>query len=209
MTSTIGAAVRALPLAALLFAAAAQAQYKIVGPDGRVTYTDRPPATEPGERVTPLGSAARTDSGSTALPQELREAANRYPVTLYTTANCAPCDTGRALLRERGIPYSERVAVTVEDSAALQRLTGGREVPVLTVGAQVLNGLQADNWNAYLDAAGYPRESRLPATYRQPPAEPLVQPAAAVPATPAAPVLPAGPDMRPTPQTTSPEGIRF
>ncbi len=209
MTTPIGAAVRALPLAALLFAAAAQAQYKIVGPDGRVTYTDRPPAAAQGERVAPMGRVAAEASGSSAaLPLELRQAASRYPVTLYTAANCVPCDTGRQLLNQRGIPFAERVASTVEDSQALERLSGGREVPVLTIGGQMLRGLQSESWNSYLDAAGYPRVSKLPATYRQPAAAPLVPPPTTEAQTQPIVVLPAGPEMRPTPQT-SPEGIRF
>ena len=42
---------------ALLSAPPAFALYKVVGPDGRVTYTDRPPAIAGGERVLPLGRA--------------------------------------------------------------------------------------------------------------------------------------------------------
>ncbi len=207
--AALRAAVRRLPLAALLFAAAAQAQYKIVGPDGKVTYTDRPPASVPAERVVPMSRGAADESSSNAaLPLELRQVASRYPVTLYTAANCAPCDTGRQLLQQRGIPYAERTASTTEDTQALERLSGGREVPVLTIGGQVLRGLQSDSWNSYLDAAGYPRESKLPAGYRQPPATALVPPPTAPARSQPIQVLPAGPEMRPTPQT-SPEGIRF
>src|SRR5690606_29212363 len=133
--AALRAAVRSLPLAALLFAAAAHAQYKIVGPDGRVTYTDRPPASVPAERVVPMSrSGAEEASADAALPLELRQVASRYPVTLYTAVNCAPCDTGRQLLSQRGIPYAERTVSTTEDTQALERLSGGREVPVLTIG---------------------------------------------------------------------------
>ncbi|MEX8494485.1 DUF4124 domain-containing protein, partial [Sphaerotilus sp.] len=38
----------------LLLAGSASAQYKLVGPDGRVTYTDRPPA---GAAARPPGAA--------------------------------------------------------------------------------------------------------------------------------------------------------
>ena len=37
-----------------------------------------------------------------ALPFELRQAASRYPVTLYTAATCIPCDNGRQMLQQRG-----------------------------------------------------------------------------------------------------------
>ena len=87
-------------------------------------------------------------------------------MTLYTIAgNCEPCDTARTLLRTRGVPYAERQVVSAEDGDAFQKLTGGRDAPALTIGAQQLRGLSPDTWNSYLDSAGYPRESRLPPGY--------------------------------------------
>ncbi|HEY9238447.1 MAG TPA: DUF4124 domain-containing protein, partial [Burkholderiaceae bacterium] len=44
-----------VPLVALLAGTPAHAQYKVVGPDGKVTYTDRPP-TASGGRVTSIGA---------------------------------------------------------------------------------------------------------------------------------------------------------
>ena len=43
-------------------------------------------------------------------------------------------------------------------------------MPALTIGAQPLRGLSEADWTAYLDAAGYPRESRLPRGWQPPPA---------------------------------------
>ena len=73
----------------------AQAMYKVVQPDGSVTYTDRPPATG-NARVTALGRDAGLAGGGAgaseaSLPFALRQAMQRYPVTLYTSADCAPC----------------------------------------------------------------------------------------------------------------------
>ena len=87
-------------LVALLAALPAHAQYKVVGPDGKVTYTDRPPPTS-GSKVTSLSSRGVVASGPTdpALPLELREPAAKYPVTLYTvTGACEPCQSARQLL---------------------------------------------------------------------------------------------------------------
>ena len=42
------------------------------------------------------------------------------------------------------------------------------------IGSQALRGLANDVWNSYLDAAGYPRQSRLPSTYQYRPATPIV-----------------------------------
>ena len=178
-----------LAAAAVLLAAAlpASAQYKVVGPDGKVTYTDRPPVTgtPAASRVTPMAPAAAPPAAATALPTELRQVATRYPVTLYVVPNCAPCDSARALLRQRGVPYAEKIVATEDDAEALQRLAGTRDAPTLTIGAQPLRGLSADTWNAYLDSAGYPRESRLPAGFQFSAATPLIERREAAPGRPA------------------------
>ena len=166
--------------------AAAQAQYKVVNADGSVTYTDRP-SSSGNARITALGRGGPRDAPvpEIGLPQELRNAVQRYPVTLYTSADCPPCDAGRRLLQLRGVPYNERRISTEEDALALERLVGGRMVPSLSIGAQPLRGLSENDWSAYLDVAGYPRESRLPRGWPIAEATPLVQRAAPVVRAPA------------------------
>ncbi len=195
-------------LAALLAAGPAHAQYKVVGPDGKVTYTDRAP-TPSAAKVTSLSSRGVT-SGPTdpALPLELREPAAKYPVTLYTvTGACEPCQSARQLLRQRGIPYGEKQVQTPEDSEALERLSGGRDAPTLAIGSQMLRGLAPEVWGSYLDAAGYPRESRLPAGYQYAAATPIVERREAAVGRPAAAA--SRPDAPATPVPASPTGIKF
>lgn len=208
----------------LLFACAfaslaglASAQYKVTAPDGSVTYTDRPPVAETG-KVVSLGrrgtAASEAADSNAALPFELRQTATRYPVTLYTAANCLPCDRARQSLVQRGVPYRERQVLTPDDTAALERLTGGRTIPALTVGSQSLRGFNPPDWSSYLDAAGYPAESRLPRGWQPPAPAPLVtraapasapQAATEPPATPAAPARAAA-DAAPPPGNPT---IRF
>lgn len=202
-----GAAARLLAASALAMYLPAHALYKVVGPDGKVTYTDRIPGPSDG-RITPLGASGNAVSEPLGLPFELRQVTSRYPVTLYSFADCTPCDSARALLRQRGIPYGEKVVLTQEDAAALQRLTGSREGPTLMIGQQPLLGFSAETWNSYLDSAGYPRASLLPAGYQYPAATPLTErgePARAAPPVPRAPA--AAPAAETPPPTTS--GIRF
>ena len=194
-------------LAALLLCLPAHGLYKVVGPDGKVTYTDRMPSPADG-KVTPLnaaGNGVATDPA--ALPLELRQVALRYPVTLYVIADCAPCDGARALLRQRGIPHAERLVLTEEDVDALQRLTGTRDTPTLMIGQQPLRGLSVETWNAYLDSAGYPRESRLPASYQYATATPIVERRDAASAVPP-PAAPA-PTRPAEPAVANPSGIKF
>ena len=196
---------------ALLAALPAHAQYKVVGPDGKVTYTDRAPAPS-AAKVTSLSGrgVASGPSGPTdpALPLELREPAAKYPVTLYTvTGACEPCQSARQLLRQRGIPYAEKQVQTPEDSEALERLSGGRDAPTLAIGSQMMRGLAPEVWGSYLDAAGYPRESRLPAGYQYAAATPIVERREAAVARPAAAA--SRPDTPATPVPANPGGIKF
>lgn len=179
----------------------AWALYKVVGPDGKVTYTDRAPT---GEAVSTRGMP-ESHAPTAGLPYELQQAVTRHPVTLYTSDNCGACDEGRALLVQRGVPFTEKTVNTPDDAQAFKAQESLARLPLLKIGAKRLLGLQRTDWNAYLDAAGYPEQSRLPAGYRQPSASPLVPPAAA------AVNGRAGPEVSPSPAApvVPPKGIRF
>jgi hypothetical protein len=47
-------------------------------------------------------------------------------------------------------------------------------LPFVSIGGQQIKGYSDSEWNQFLDAAGYPAKSVLPATYRNPAATPLV-----------------------------------
>ncbi|MBW7901086.1 MAG: glutaredoxin family protein [Rhodocyclaceae bacterium] len=150
-----------LVLAAALVAAAANAQttYRWVDPaTGRTVFSDRPPppgVPQATRREAPAAGGARQRSYA------VRVAAEKFPVILYTTEDCAEhCRNGRALLAGRGVPFRERV---VENDAPaldeLKRLTGGEVfVPVVVVGREHFKGFEAGGWNGLLDLAGYPRD---------------------------------------------------
>lgn len=195
--------------------AMAQGVYRIVGPDGRVTYSDQPPP--PSANAKPVsGTSPAGTTTSAPLPSELRQAVGRYPVTLYTGNDCSPCSSGRNILNARGIPYTEKTVTTPDDSAALKRLSGASTLPLLTIGGQQIKGYSDTEWNQYLDAAGYPKRSVLPASYRRPAATALVEtaPVATAPTAPrdtgANRSRPAEPTETPvTAPVENPGGIRF
>ncbi len=197
--------------ALLCVCSAATAQYKVVGTDGRVTYTDRPPVADSAKaKVSALKTGdARAASTSAPLPLELRQIALRYPVTLYSTADCTPCEAAREWLVQRGVPYSEKRISSDEDGAALQRLVGARTVPSLTIGSQALRGFAPTDWASYIDAAGYPRESRLPTGWQPPAAVPLVARVEPKPAPAPAPVAAAPAPRAPDAPVAQPPGLRF
>ncbi len=202
-----------LALAAAAGTAGAQV-YRIVGPDGRVTFSDKPPAEASAKAAPSAGSSGRTEGATGALPFELRQVATRYPVTLYSGPNCVPCGTGRSFLSQRGIPFSEKSVSSPEDIEALGRISGGSaSLPLLTVGGQQLKGYSEHEWSQFLDAAGYPRSSQLPASYRQPGATPLVTATTVRPpetaAAEPAPAAPAPAPRAPAATGSNPAGITF
>ena len=168
------ATVAAMGVALLLAASQTQAQtvYRVVGPDGRVTFSDKAPAA--GQATVSAAGGKQSGTAASALPFELRQVASKYPVTLYTSSNCGPCGAGRALLSSRGIPFAEKTVTTSEDAEALQRISGESSLPFLTIGGQQIKGYSDAEWTQFLDAAGYPATSLLPASYRNPAAAPLV-----------------------------------
>lgn len=199
--------------AMLLTAGPAQAQtvYRVVGPDGRVTFSDKPPLAS--DKATATGVGGKSVGGVSTLPFELRQVASKYPVTLYTSSNCAPCGAGRALLSNRGIPFTEKTVNTAEDAESMQRLSGESSLPFLTIGSQQIKGFADAEWTQFLDAAGYPKSSVLPANYRPPAATPLVtlqKPAApsleSQNPTQRAPAEPRSPSMD---TRSNPAGIKF
>lgn len=160
-------------LAALLLASApkAWALYKVVGPDGKVSYTDRPPADASSQRVKTLAGGGSNLAG---LPYELAQVAGRFPVVLYAFKGCTGCDQGRQFLKQRGIPFSEKSVDTDADVLALEQLSGSRQMPLLRIGKQQVLGFSSGEWSSYLDAAGYPASSILPPSYAWPPVTALV-----------------------------------
>lgn len=208
-TSRLALAWTHLALALVCSVAQADTIYKTVGPDGRITFSDR--ALNEFAQAVPLRSPGKTPPGAN-LSFDLRQVSNRFPVVLYTGNNCPPCARARDFLGRRGVPFAERTVTTSADIDALRRLNPSAGLPFAQIGGQQLSGYAESEWTQYLDAAGYPPQSQLPSSYRQPAAQPLVEVQRSEPEPPPRPLeplyapLPAASD-RPTPQ--NPAGIRF
>ncbi|WP_301100293.1 glutaredoxin family protein [Propionivibrio sp.] len=145
--------------AALLTATVASAQttYRWIDKDtGLTVYSDQAPPAGAKQVVKMTGEERFDDQ---QLPYTTRQAAEKFPVTLYTTANCVEaCKQARGLLNGRGIPFTENMLKNDEELAELaKKLDGEATVPTLFVGRQSLKGLEYSAWNNLLDLAGYPK----------------------------------------------------
>ncbi len=161
---------QALVLVALVQSAvlsnAAFAQYKYVGPDGRVTYSDQPPPRN--ARAVEEKKLGAPPSANAALPFELQQATTKYPVTIYTGEKCAPCDDARNYLRNRGVPFAEKTVVSSDDIALFKQQSPDGTAPVVSVGSRKSVGFSQEAWSGLLDSAGYPQTSALPRDYQNP-----------------------------------------
>jgi hypothetical protein len=92
----------AVVIAAVASGALAQTLYRYVDPSGRVVYSDQPPPASAKDAQTKQlpQNVIETDP----LPLQAREAAEHFPVTLYTF-DCDICRDAQALLVKRGIPF--------------------------------------------------------------------------------------------------------
>jgi glutaredoxin len=147
-------------LAALAAATGVLAQapvYRYTDTDGRVVYSDRPPpSTAKNVQARRLGANfVETSEPSIAAQQ----AAERYPVTLFTFDCGEVCTNAEALLNKRGVPFAVINVQTDEPGRTrMQALSGDDKAPVLAVGDQlIVKGYNESRWQATLDQAGYPK----------------------------------------------------
>ena len=157
-----------LAVVALLASSASFAQYRYVAPDGTVSYSDVPPEGKASQvTVKNLPLDAPLVAAST-LPYALNQASTQFPVTLYTSASCASCDSARAYLKQRGVPFTEKTVGSDADLAVVKRISGDTAVPVVLIGSKKNVGFSPTTYAGLLDDAGYPATNLLPHNYSYP-----------------------------------------
>lgn len=211
----------------LALCAGASAQYRSVDPNGRVVYSDQPPASGAVRRIETTGSRATVpaQAGAAAgrsadLPFATRKAAERAPVTVYVTEGCIPCDQLRAHLQGRGVPFATRTVDSAADQRAFSELGfTALQFPAMTIGTRRITGFEAGGLDAALDGAGYPQagsaasSAAAMASRRGAPSAPIAALAPQDGAAPAAAdagreITPAQPPLR-VPDAPAPGSIRF
>lgn len=167
--------------------AGAQQMYRWVDKNGKINYTQDPPPKDAAKSVQQrrLNSSGPAE-GSQQIPFAVRQAMDNFPVTLYTSPECAQgCKEAKDLLARRGVPYREVSIADQASSDTLKKVTGDTRVPAMQVGRALEKGFEEGAYNAALDLAGYPRTSQFtgkPPVLSSP--KPAAKPAAAVPAEP-------------------------
>lgn len=145
-----------LATTATLFAAQL---YRWVDEKGNVEWRDTPPPPT-AKKIEQRNVRVNTIQTS-ELPYSVQQAVKNFPVTLWLTDCGDPCDKARAHLNRRGVPYTERDGQS-EVEAFKKASGGGMEVPLLVVGRNQIKGYLESDWDAALDAAGYPKTGVAP-----------------------------------------------
>ena len=127
--------------------------YRWVDDKGNVEWRDTPPPST-AKNVEKRNVGGNTIQTST-LPYSVQQAIKNSPVTLWVFECGVVCSDARAHLAKRGVPYTERSSQ--KEPEVLKKLSGNTDVPLLLVGSKQLRGFLASDWDAALDAAGYPR----------------------------------------------------
>jgi glutaredoxin len=129
-----------------LLTAQGQTLYKSVSPDGRVTYSDHPPAES---KV--VKTLAPDHTANSALPvsamEQLRKLRALRPaappaagVVLYSANWCGYCVKAKAYLATKGVAYQEVDIDTPDGLASYAQAGGGKGVPLLLAGSQRVQG---------------------------------------------------------------------
>jgi glutaredoxin len=180
-------------------AAAQQEVYRYVDKDGHVIYSDRAPPPDSKEVQAKRLSPNFIEDNN--VPLATVQAAQRFPVTLYTFACGEVCQSAEALLNRRGVPFTMVNVEEQKGAEQLLKLTGGQQAPVLQVGDKLIaKGFNEARWTAMLDDAGYPKSpprrvaTKVPQQAAATAPAPSAPSAQSAPAAPAAPAGPAAPD---------------
>lgn len=175
-----------LALGMMAHAGAAQL-YRWVDSKGNVEWRDTPPpASVPQKQIEQRRVGGNVIGGTSASPFAVQLAAKNHPVTFWSSSDCGKtCDTARAHLAKRGIPYTETSPKA--DQEGFKKISPSNEIPVLQVGRTTLKGYLDSEWDSTLDNAGYPRSA------------PAVKPTVIQPKPPAGPAPQSAADGAPPP----------
>ena len=135
----------------------AETLYRSIDENGKVHYSDVPLNNAADvEKIKGLAEPSAEDS----QPFEMRRASSKNPITLYFADGCgSACEQAKEYLKKRGIPFTGKKLVTVEDIDAFKKATGADQVPAMHIGSNWLTGFSEIVWSQALDTAGYPKNA--------------------------------------------------
>jgi glutaredoxin len=128
---------------------AAQTIYRWTDEQGRVQYSNEPPAnakTRPvADRINSYDGPVQVRQAPGAGQTAAREAG---PVAMYSTSWCKYCAQARAYFAAQRVRYYEYDIETSTTAHAEFKRLGGRGVPLIVHGGQTMSGFSANSFEA-------------------------------------------------------------
>lgn len=133
--------------------------YKSVGPDGKITYSDKPPSSGNVQKkltIRNLPSTKLPDSAASKLAQiDNKKATNNAKasagtVTLYTASWCGYCRQAKAYLASQRINYREVDIETQVGMVEFPQAGGSGAVPLLIAGKESVQGFSPEAYDGIL-----------------------------------------------------------
>jgi glutaredoxin len=123
-------------------AALSQTLYKTVGPDGRISYSDTPPADAKVQKTmsysplpaSPVAESARrhrAELESSLQRRSSETATSGEGIRLFTAVWCGYCTKAKAYLGQKGIAYQEYDIDTPAGKSAFAQVGAGTGIPLL------------------------------------------------------------------------------
>jgi len=133
-----------------------QTLYKFVGPDGKIVYSDRPPANGKVEKTLHIQSPPNsvlpgaTVGELTRLRKEARPATSALTGTVMFSASwCGYCRKAKAYLSEHGVTYKEVDIDTPEGKAAFAIASTENGVPYLLKNGEGVRGYSKEAYDEF------------------------------------------------------------
>jgi glutaredoxin len=131
----------------------AQSLYKSVGPDGKIVYSDHPPAEGrvlKTMRFENLPTSALPAAATEQLRRQKAQSTAAAPggIVLYTAAWCGYCKKAKAYLASKGIDYQEFDIDTEQGMISYAQAGGGKGIPLLLYGGQRIQGFSTAAYEA-------------------------------------------------------------
>lgn len=121
--------------------------YKVVGADGKVSYTDKEPQT-PGAKTEKL--TIQTYQGTPSV-SSLNSAVKK--VTILSAQWCGVCTRAKNYMKSRNIAFEEWDIDQSDYARAKMNELGAKGVPVILVGKQKMVGFSPENLDAMIKNA--------------------------------------------------------
>ena len=144
--------------------AQAETLYKVVGPDGKITYTDQLPADRKSTTALQFADAPTTPLPASVLKYQAglqKSLANRLALsksigggtpTLFSASWCGYCKQAKAFMNARGIRFHEVDIDTPEGGRAYFEAGGARGVPLLIADGKRQSGFSAESYDGFFSA---------------------------------------------------------